>query len=77
MSEIERVPTPLERGLAELIKRFRQAEIEPLRRRVDQIERELQIEKRLAALEARAGLDPVERHLIRPEHTSWRNGGGR
>ena len=64
----------LEETLGELIRRFRAEEITPLTRRIEALEHALATERRLAALEARL-IEP-ERHLIRPEHASWRNGGG-
>jgi hypothetical protein len=68
-------PTALERSLAELLGKFRRAEVEPLKRRIEALEHALAIEQRLARLEQRAGIDHPGERLILPEH--WLNGSGR
>ena len=49
-----------EEAIGEVLRRFRQSEIEPLRERVTALEKDLAHERRLAKLEARAGIGSVE-----------------
>lgn len=45
----------VERAIAEVIKRFRANEIEPLRRQIEALSRDLALDRRLADIEARLG----------------------
>jgi ribosomal 50S subunit-associated protein YjgA (DUF615 family) len=65
----------LERELAELVKLIRDREIAPLRQRLEQVERRLDFEERLARLEQRAG---IERTIDLPSFDlqAWRGNGG-
>jgi hypothetical protein len=47
----------LEKVLAELVATIRRKELDPLKARISALERDLQIERRLNAVEARAGID--------------------
>jgi hypothetical protein len=64
----------LARIVAELRKEY-EARATILERRIEALEKQIDFDQRLSRLERRAGIEN-EAHLIRPEHASWRNGGG-
>ena len=60
----------LEKSLGLLLRRFRELEIDPIRRRVEAVEERAAFEARLAAVERRLGVDTVEAKFHRGDPVS-------
>ena len=63
-----------EKLLGELLRRFRQAEVDPLRARLAIVEQQQAIAERLTRIEARIGVDSSDltRDAELPPYSTWR-----